>query len=978
MKRKKVSFVLLSVLIMTSLLGIFSIEGLGSTNDLIYTFSNDNLYNSTSIDDDLEYFNSKNQTLYTGHYNATYSFENEQGLEDTNIPFIDISSGAYELSIISSLNGHDEVLLYNSTGASNNFKNNFDYLITGTIEYWILISEVSTNYWEFYLHGDNGGAVWFLFDDANQIRARDGAGFTTIYNYIDGVWFHLKIEFDCINDIYDVYINGMLEGDDFDFMNLQTTMRQFHFGGYNIDAGNYAGFDAIGYSWDGYNGTYTFTDEQIGETDLDIEWVNDIDRDGLMTMENNIGEHYRIMKIETTLASGGFNSIYWEDITEGFIELFVYIEDATDQALMYVLGGGGGTLNIQILNEYFQFREFGAGFVNFANALDDTWYHLRYQWYSNNTFDFYLNQTKELYNKLLYVNMTTGLDHFFCRVYGNPVYIDGVGYLWDPYYNIGDNLIHYSVGDNIIPYSITNTSITEVDAYSFSFTEGGVLTTGQTTIPFWNEILGGNLDEEITDGKLRLSSDNTDDIGVNKSNFNILDGIIDVNWNINYFNMDVVGGLLYINIYSSDFTLKTKLRYHIWGTAPNLISTFSYYDGSTYNNITTLAERTDYNYSLTIVNEIVVLKNASGILESFGTLTSNKGLGRIEFIANGGASANPPDDIQIITFDYIGVYSNGSSISEDHMSIDINMNEDWDSNIHNLFTSKIIGNCSISASDSISPNTKTLYTTYEFNETKILNVWDSFTGLDVGLDPLYLRECYLTLVSNNTLIIEYISIDGVRLNEGSNQYTPNFIFTSVDNNDSYFYVRENRLYFNLKTDDSNLESIQVSFDIEDVLTENRSIGFGSDLNGGASGYVRANYTDDSSTFLSVPSHATNTRLLLPQEKEIATLVIIISDLDALSSGSTNGYFSMIELLYFPDAVFTLTTLTILEVMIPLMILLIPTFAMYKKFGEHAIIPMFILMSIVCFIADLIPLWLFFIMLFGSGVMFFGKNKLEAF
>ena len=128
------------------LLGLFlSVIGTnvrGYTAPTNYNWENEYIY-----DDTPEYLNNtintRNQTA--GHYPATYSFENEVGLEALEIPFIDGLVGyPYDdddkIIIIDNINGHDTVLKSEDggVGSRTGFYNTFDAVVNCTIEFWFM------------------------------------------------------------------------------------------------------------------------------------------------------------------------------------------------------------------------------------------------------------------------------------------------------------------------------------------------------------------------------------------------------------------------------------------------------------------------------------------------------------------------------------------------------------------------------------------------------------------------------------------------------------------------------------------------------------------------------------------------------------------------------------------------------------------------------------------------------------------------
>ena len=118
-------------------------------------------------------------------------------------------------------------------------------------------------------------------------------------------------------------------------------------------------------------------------------------------------------------------------------------------------------------------------------------------------------------------------------------------------------------------------------------------------------------------------------------------------------------------------------------------------------------------------------------------------------------------------------------------------------------------------------------------------------------------------------------------------------------------------------------------------------------------------------------------LILPQQQIIKSFTILITDNNNNDYyGNSEGYISSIKLIYYPDIELTILTLSLVEIMIPLIVLLIPTLAISSVYGKKAIIPMLILMTLICFISNLINVEIFFIMMLCLGSALFLQYKKE--
>ena len=151
----------------------------------------------------------------------------------------------------------------------------------------------------------------------------------------------------------------------------------------------------------------------------------------------------------------------------------------------------------------------------------------------------------------------------------------------------------------------------------------------------------------------------------------------------------------------------------------------------------------------------------------------------------------------------------------------------------------------------------------------------------------------------------------------------------------------------------------------------------SNINGYALGFFRVNYTDDTSNYFEFPYYMTTTNVILPQTKEVGQIGVLITDNDLTNNTVCTGYVGNIQMIYVANMQVNIVTLNLMMVIVPLMVMLVPTFGVAARYGKSVILPMFILMSIICFATELIPMWLFFVIMLSSGAFLFMKRKQEG-
>ncbi|KKK89341.1 hypothetical protein LCGC14_2734080, partial [marine sediment metagenome] len=410
----------------------------------------------------------REEYVFFGDYNATYSFEDEDiGTTDTSIGFVDVVS-SYDVEIVGSLAGHKKVIQMTADGGSGNFYDSFDTQTLGSVEFWFYIDELGNNYWEFYLMSGGSPAVWVIFTTAQEIKFRDGAGWDVIDTYIDNKWFHLKIDFDCGTDTYDVYIDGVLKATGFDFQNVQTTLDRWHLGGWTVDSGDYISTDAIDYSWSpGYsNGrnrlttnddilghypaSHSFPFDDVGTNPVD--WVVD-ETGGTVNIISSIGEHRKVLELDDTGDVIHALNI-WDDVSSGTIEFWARFTDVTKALYIHISDGAWGSsttgVNFGMLTGNFAYYTVATGWVNIVAINNDIWYHVKIDFecgadsYKGLSADkFYITVDGVQYGAYNFRNTLNNLNRItlFTDTFNNFIsYFDAIDYSWDPYYSTGRNL----------------------------------------------------------------------------------------------------------------------------------------------------------------------------------------------------------------------------------------------------------------------------------------------------------------------------------------------------------------------------------------------------------------------------------------------------------------------------------------------------------------------------------------------------------
>ena len=417
-----------------------------------------NFADMQNIDGDYATFESEE----TGHYPATYSFTNETGLEDLDISFNSYLDSIDEAIVIDSYLEHSEVLrLYDA--ATGSLYHYFDDTSVGTIEFWVdLMSGASV---EVYLIEDGVGYATDsrIYPETTRNYKGDGVGGSEYVNYaVPEGWIYFRIEWDCVADTFDLFINEHQLFDDVNFLvdNDLTFINSFRF---KINsAGSYGVLDGFGESWDpdydalGDNSYWDYyndisSDFESEDTDTSSTSIGFVDTD---TSDADCGaiitpdfsEHKKVMELYDENGAGRYEifSDFSSGQTSGTVEWWVKSSDATHSQIMILKGEGSqNAVQLYLRVEKHQYYSGSSMHDTGLAALDDTWYRYKIVFdCGTNTYDIWIDDV--LYQTgVAFQNNAVTLDFFYFQgdtgASGYSMYIDAVGYDWDANYDVGDN-----------------------------------------------------------------------------------------------------------------------------------------------------------------------------------------------------------------------------------------------------------------------------------------------------------------------------------------------------------------------------------------------------------------------------------------------------------------------------------------------------------------------------------------------------------
>ena len=973
---------LFSIIIFSLFSSLFVVNSIGLSN-INYTFDNNVIFDSdiTSYKDP---YNLKYQQEYTEIYNATYTFTNDIVGSIPNDWFS--VGGINTVGVIDNFNGHNKVLelIDNNNSETLIIRNTIITPTNDTIfEMWLTKNSTNSNTnYEVNLIEVSTTVITITLKE-NDLKYFSGSELTIKNNFIvANNWFHLRIHLNDSFNTFDVYINGILEGNNLNYRNPSTLngITIFDIRTNSADFGYTCYFDGLGYT---IGENFDFEGDLIGSEPL--LWNVQSFGTGIATVERF--QESNVLKIfDDSIHESVSVSTTFTQLSNQSIEWYIAINDTSLLSAynIHLTEGGSGRITLIIDNNDLDYH----GGVIQTSVKDDfivenVWFKITIILHDyTNTFDIYIDDILEGNNLNYSSSSTISIDRFLFASDGvqtSTTYLDN--------FDINStNFKSYYIGLNLLPYLNTSQTLMEVDKYEFAINDihtfnevGSSNPNGWTDIedPSGNKVGVVSEFDGSYDRLVIVDTNVIEDFrGIVRDNFGINGNFITITWGffVAIFDSNNNTDSFGIQVESSDSTLILNCK--ILG---NLSVVFGGSNPSIFTNVFRdvvlgQSNRYDFNFLLNYELDIIFFTySLNGIIqEIYNRPMSNTGKQGLKKV-NTGTILNTANTIRFYT-DYIGIYNNGKSqveIASDFGIALLNIAIPWNYQNNNILS--IIGNGSFhfSASDGLYYNglpTFPIKDTFIYNnKIIIINAYDSFTT------ELVSAQIVLTVSSNN-FNFSYLKIDGVLFNESSNSYNLIFEHSGVNIDESFFYTdNNNKLQFNHISNDTNTEFIQARFNINDSTSTEASISFRSLINNNAKGFFRVNYTT-TSDFIPFPVVQSTTSIFLTQGKNIRDFLIIITDLDDNNvNGLTSGFIDNIKLVFLGNIQISVITLSLIGMIVPLIIILTPTVALRDLYGESFVIPIFLLMSLILTIGQIIPIWLFFIIAISSSLFLIKEN-----
>ena len=229
--------------------GVHSIQVFGN-NSIGTMYQSDMRYFTTELINIVTPENKTYTEPMSGYYPATYGFENDKIGDDPTDWSIAEDGGT--VKVISELDNHKSLVEFHDTSGTEDvwIAKNLTSQESGTLEVWVRITD-TTDSIVFVLFDVYGGNTAFQTQIRYDILRTSDAGWQTLVDpALDNTWYHIRWDFNCVDDTYDIYIDNELKRSNCVFGVNIASIGHILIRTSNEPIDYYAYIDAFGYTGD--------------------------------------------------------------------------------------------------------------------------------------------------------------------------------------------------------------------------------------------------------------------------------------------------------------------------------------------------------------------------------------------------------------------------------------------------------------------------------------------------------------------------------------------------------------------------------------------------------------------------------------------------------------------------------------------------------------------------------------------------------
>ena len=132
---------------------------------------------------------------------------------------------------------------------------------------------------------------------------------------------------------------------------------------------------------------------RTGTNGYDLDFVSDgYHFEDIVIIDEVIG-HKNVLRIKDSDGWATVFSEFGSTHISGTVEFWILVGDATQKQSIALRNETTGILGLKIENEVFSYTDVNGTLQSFGTCLDNTWYHFRWSWRADDTYDFYLDQS---------------------------------------------------------------------------------------------------------------------------------------------------------------------------------------------------------------------------------------------------------------------------------------------------------------------------------------------------------------------------------------------------------------------------------------------------------------------------------------------------------------------------------------------------------------------------------------------------------
>jgi len=196
-----------------------------------------------------------------------------------------------------------------------------------------------------------------------------------------------------------------------------------------------------------HKATYNFKNEleKIGE---DIGFVDAaVLYDGACEIVSSWQGHRNVLRLQDD-ATAGENPLITHNETQatsGTREFYIGTNDVTESwGIRFSESGHEYIVRLQIMSSKLYYYDNGGVLQEIQAVANDTLYHIKTVWRTDNMFDIYVDDVKRVDNQATNHNQVSGIDNLSIKTFG-----DSEDYLYLDAYGDPDNDSKYTIGDNL-------------------------------------------------------------------------------------------------------------------------------------------------------------------------------------------------------------------------------------------------------------------------------------------------------------------------------------------------------------------------------------------------------------------------------------------------------------------------------------------------------------------------------------------------